>query len=157
MALEPSPRSLFCSFQVKRELYIWGGKSDNFEEQKDKLASTIYRYDPYKENWDVLHTYGSPPNGLLSAACVSVAEHFYVYGGWDGRTAYGSLHQLDICVCIWTQLSAGVEGMERKYGCGMVAHGKSLVLFGGVTEENESDGSDSRVHIFDLEESEYTP
>ena len=63
----------------------------------------------------------SPRWGQFSAV---VEGKFCVYGG---RTK--DFLQLDTRTWTWKQLSS--TGPMRKVGCGMVAHGSNLVLFGG--------------------------
>ena len=92
-----------------------------------------------------------------------------MYGGNDGLDYQGCLYQLDIKSRKWQQLSSG--GPMKKYGCRMIAYGKTLVVFGGYgipsgpvqpgaqfiknNEYTDGQGWTNELHIFDLEEGEY--
>ena len=63
----------------------------------------------------------------------------YVYGGWDGQKAHNSLHKLNLKTFAWSEVKVENpdEAPPEMSGCGLVAHGNRLVLFGGYGELNE--------------------
>ena len=131
MEAEPSPRLGQFSAAVEGKLCVYGGRTkDSLKEKSGLIASSVHSFDGFPESWSEPEgTGGVPPPGLSSGACASAGHHMYVYGGTDGSGYHSSLHELDTRTWTWKQLSSC--GPMRKVGCGMVAHGSSLVLFGG--------------------------
>lgn len=73
----------------------------------------------------------------------------YVYGGWDGQKAHNTLHQLNLKTLVWSEVK--VENPNKApcemSGCGLVAHGTKLVLFGGygvMNEKKEKEKTDKK-------------
>ena len=133
---EPTPRFSHCAAAVGRKCYLWGGMGRDISESgKRKFASTIEIFDPYLETWQKHPTTGDPPPGLYDAACTSLLNSLYWFGGWDGWSFYNSLHRLDTTTLEWTELQHQneAEGPMRKIWCGMVSFSQDqLAIFGGL-------------------------
>ena len=174
MSAEPSARQGHISAAVGDRLYLWGGKTVDFHWEKFAPASALHSFHPLMESWEHCESSGLPPPALFRSVCVSTEGHLYQYGGFNGSTYQDCLYQLDAKSKKWQQLFSSDKLKKRpsggspmsKDGCGMVAYGKKLVLFGGygvpsgATQpraqfiENTSDagsGWTNELHIFDLE------
>ena len=127
---EPSPRWGHFSAAVGEQLYVWGGITKDFFKEKNVLASSIHYFHPVLETWEHHKCSGSPPPALYNgASCASTEGHLYFFGGYDESHSHGCLYQLGIKSQKWQQLSS--TGPMKKSGCGMIAYGMKLLLFGG--------------------------
>ena len=125
---EPSPRRDHYSAAIGGQLYVFGGRTRDFHNEKNKLATSVEIFDQCKEKWQKLSATGNHPSGLYCGACTTIGNQLYVYGGYDGSSHQNSLHQLDIDSLQWSQLPSG---LTKKTGCRMVSYKDQLVLFGG--------------------------
>ena len=135
-AYEPVPRQFHLSFPAKRLLYVWGGRTVNFETDSEadkiKIGSCIEQFNPDLEVWRQLNTAGTPHPGLSYAACVSDGENVFMYGGYSGKRLEGVLSRLNLETLTWSQLSPETAGGPmRKTGCGLIIVQDKLVLLGG--------------------------
>ena len=135
-AYEPAPRLLHVSFSAKRQLYLWGGQTVEFETDLEtyniKLGRCIEQFDADFEDWRQLNTAGTLHSGLVNAACVSVGESVITYGGHNGKRYEGVLSRLNLETLTWSQLSPETAGGPmRKAGCGLIIVQDKLVLIGG--------------------------
>ena len=155
------------SNQVK-EFYQWGGRTKGFKPE-EKLSS-VHRLDPSSKSWIKIECTGDLPTARYIGASASAGDCLYMYGGSDGNKYYSSLYQLSTKTWKWKQLSS--SGPTRKAGCGMVAYGNKLVLFGGYgylegpaqpeaeylkdTRPDHDNGVSwtDELHVFDLENGE---
>ena len=133
---EPAGRFWHASFSLNNRLYVWGGRTVDFENgseaDKIKLKSCIEQFNPDLEVWRQLNTAGTPHPGLLSAACVSDGENIFTYGGSSGKRFEGVLSRLNLETLTWSQLSPETAGGPmRKDGCGLIIVQDKLVLIGG--------------------------
>ena len=167
---EPSPRSSTFTAPVDGKLYLYGGKTDDFDERKKRPESNIEIFDPKLETWRHVTTKGHPPPLLYNGACASFGHHLYIHGGLDRSSYHNSLYQLDTRTLTWTDLSSSdiLGGPPRKKtGCKIVCYGQKLVLFGGrcdttgPTQPGAGYVSDefglmytNELHTFDLNEGE---
>ena len=130
---EPKPRYRHYAGAVGGELFVFAGRTTDFDKTKEELSSTIEVFDQYLEQWRQLKTTGSPPKGLYTGGCcVSPNGDLYVYGGYDGSTRSGGLYKLSSLE--WSQLSgeSDVHGPMKKHGCGMACFNKNKVaVIGG--------------------------
>lgn len=153
---------------------MWGGRTGCFSESKSGMLPLVHCFDPVLESWTSHECSGEPPPGIYDGACAADGDHIYVYGGTDGSSVHGSLHQLDTKSWTWEELcndGSPTRPPMRKNGSGMVAFDSKLVLFGGcgysaelvgakyITEDGVSQDGKSRLttnelHIYDLENSE---
>ena len=170
---EPPPRWGHFFVPLERELFVWGGCTKHGIKTR-RPFSDVYTFDPYHKSWHARSTTGSTPHShFYEGASASDGRHFYLYGGYDGSSFQGCLHQLDSKTWQWSQLSSGDDrdGPMRKIGCGMVAYANKLVLFGGYgipsdpTQPGsqfipdcrfpESVGWTNELHLFDPENGKY--
>ena len=136
---EPAPRLVHVSCTVQGQVYVWGGRTPDYEStpaesDRIKLTNYIEQFDSHQELWQKIETGGNPHTGLSSAACTSVGEHIYVFGGWTIGSKYaGFLSCLNLNTLTWSLLSQETaNGPMRKDGCGMVHfHGNKLAVIGG--------------------------
>ena len=162
---EPTARLYTTFISTPRHLYLWGGRTVTFEtgseDAKIQKASCIEQFDPYLEVWRQLNTTGTPHPGLAGAACASVADQLYMYGGHSGKRREGVLSLLSLKTLTWSQLcqEATAGGPMRKADCGMVSfHGDQLAVVGGYgtptgpTQHGASliRGWTNEVHIFNI-------
>ena len=172
---EPCPRFHHCAALIGHTVYIRGGRIKDFSESsKRKLASVVEIYDPYLEMWEQRATTGVPPLGLCDGVCASLNENLLWYGGNDGKSRFGTLHQLNPVTLNWDELhhNSPSQGPMAKSGCGLVSfQGNKLGLFGGygnptgptqpgaaVTRNtifSDGRGWTNEFHLFHLQEGMY--
>lgn len=152
---EPSPRWGHFSTAVEGQLYVYGGRTEDFAQERSSLASTVHVFDPSQESWQEKRPEGPAPPGLVDGACASVGHHAFFYGGHDGTEQHGSLHQLDTRTLSWTQLSA--SGPMRTSACEVISYDDKLLLFGDHTQSgaknagfNDGGVSTNELHTFCL-------
>ena len=148
---------------------MWGGRTINFWEERDRLISSFHSFDPLKECWTSKSCSGlrSGHHGIYNCASTSAGRFIYMYGGSDGdKKWHSSLYRLDTWSGKWKELSD--TGPMEKVGCSMVATSEKLVLFGGygvsfgppqpgakfVRRKTTHDrrGWTNELHVFDLKE-----
>ena len=166
---EPKPRRGHHAGAVGGELFLFAGRTVDFDKVKEELSSTIEVFDQYLEQWRQLKTTGSLPKGLYGGGCcVSPSGDLYVYGGWDGSTRRGGLYKLSSLK--WSQLSgeSDMNGPMKKNACRMICFNKKRVAViggygptpaslqpGATYIENKlyaGYGWSNEVHIFDTNE-----
>ena len=167
---EPTPKFSHCAAAVGGRCYLWGGVVQDFLGiDRKKLVSTVEIFDPNLETWKYVLTTGDPPPGLYDAACTSVLNSLYWFGGWDGKSFYNSLHRLDTTTLEWTELQPEneAEGPIRKKWCGMISFSQDkLATFGGYGHPTKSSiqsgatfiknpfssgmGWSNELHVFDI-------
>ena len=69
----------------------------------------------------------------LACTMVDVQQSLLWYGGYDGESRFGSLHQLNTTTLNWEELyQCTPQGPMAKSGCGLALfHGNKAALFGG--------------------------
>ena len=155
-------------------MFLRGGRTQDINKDKSSLLSTLHSFDVYSETWRERAVEGAPPPGIYKGACAFSEQCLYCFGGLDESTWHGSLHQLDTSFSTpkWTQLTTPdpCSGPMKKAGCGMIAYGSRLVLFGGgglpcgptqpgaefIRSDKNCDGSgwSNELHVFDVTEGE---
>ena len=133
---EPMPRFAHVSQSVGSKVLVRGGWTKDFSEKsRQHLSSVVELFDPYSELWEQKQVEGDIPSpGTVSEASASVNNDLFSFGGLDGSEKYlNALRKLDTKTWRWRQLSPqNAEGAPMpKIGCGMVAFGDSLGVFGG--------------------------
>ena len=78
---EPSPRWGHFSVAVGDQLYVWGGRTKDFSNEKNALASSIYCFHPVLESWSDHQCNGLPPPVLYNGASASTGNYLYLYSG----------------------------------------------------------------------------
>ena len=165
---EPYPRYGHLSAAVEGKFCVWGGHTNNFWEERDRIISSFDSFDPLKECWTSKSCSGlrSGRHGTINCASASVGRFIYMYGGSDEVKWHSSLYRLNTRSGKWKELS-GI-GPMKKVGCSMVATSEKLVLFGGdgfssgplqpgakfVRCKRIADGrgATNELHVFDLKE-----
>ena len=103
------------SVGVEGKVYVYGGRTKDFWNEKSSLASTVHLFNPCKELWQEGRPKGTLPPGLIDAACTSIGHHAYIYGSFDRQNEHGVLHQLNTNTLSWKELST--SGPTRKRIC----------------------------------------
>ena len=132
----PIPRYAHASAQVGNKAIVYSGRTKEYSKRsRQRLASVVDVFDSYRELWEEKETKGDTPTpGIVFAACATIGDGFFMFGGWDERNdEVYSLHRLDTKTYHWTELSPhGAQGRPMaKADAGMVACGENLVLIGG--------------------------
>ena len=175
---KPKARLYHYAGAVGGELFVFAGRTVDFDDTKGNLSSTIEVFDQYLERWRQLKTSGSPPKGLYDGrCCVSPSGDLYVYGGVDGSfSRRGGLYKLSSLK--WSQLSgeSDMNGPTKKAGCGMVCFNKNKVaVIGGYLSPPPASlqpgatfiedkrynvghmhGWTNEIHIFDVDERKFS-
>ena len=133
---EPMPRLFHVSQSVGSKVLVRGGLTKDFSEKSRQHSSSVVElYDPYSELWEQKQVEGDTPSpGTRVEASASVNNDLFSFGGFDGSgNELNTLRKLDTKTWRWRQLSPqNAEGAPMaKAGCGMVAFGDSLGVFGG--------------------------
>ena len=172
---EPIPRLAHVSQSVGSKVLVRGGRTKDFSEKSSQhLSSVVELFDPYSELWEQKQVEGDIPSpGTYFQASASVNNDLFTYEGLDGSgKELNTLRKLDTKTLRWRQLSPqNAEGAPMpKAGCGMVAFGDSLGVFGGhgiphgptklgsfIKDTNYTDGSGwtNEFHLYNLTDGMY--
>ena len=132
---EPLPRFYHISCRVGSKVVVQGGRTKDFSEKtRQHLSSVVEIFDPYSELWEQRQVTGDAPSpGTYKAASASLHDDLFSFGGTDGRQRFNAVHRLDTEKLCWSQVSPqNADGAPMpKTGCGMIAFGNSLGVFGG--------------------------
>ena len=132
---EPLPRFCHNSVGVGSKVVVQGGVTkDLSEKSRQHLSSVVEIFDLLSESWEQRPVTGdAPPPGTYLAASASLHDDLFSFGGTYGSQFLNALHRLDIEKLCWSQVSPqNADGAPMpKYGCGMVAFGNCLGVFGG--------------------------
>ena len=134
---EPAARYYHASCSIESGVLVRGGRTRDLEsgskDARTKLANIIELFDPYLEVWRQLNTTGTPHPGLYFAACASVADDVYMYGGHSGKKIEGVLSYFDMKKLTWSQLcpEATAGAPMRKCGCGLIIVQENVIVIGG--------------------------
>ena len=132
---QPLPRFGHISCRVGSKVVVQGGRTNDFSEKsKQHLSSVVEIFDPYSELWEQRQVTGDAPSpGTYAAASASLHDDLFSFGGFDGRQDFNTFHRLDTEKLCWSQVSLqNADGAPMsKTGCGMIAFGTSLGVFGG--------------------------
>ena len=97
----PPPRGLPFIASNEKHAYLWGGT-------KGTLPHKVFRYCHDEEAWKREDTKGPhPPSGLNDGGCTTTGICLYFYGGTDGRSKHGYLHELNISNWTWRKVCDG--------------------------------------------------
>ena len=169
---EPLPRLFHISCRVGSKVVVQGGRTKDFSEKsRQQLTSVVEIFDPYSELWEQRQVTGdAPSHGTYAAASASLLhDDLFSFGGYDGRRWFNIVQRLDTEKLCWSQVSpqnAGGAPMPKS-GCGMIAFGNSLGVFGGFgvprgptepqsfiknTRSTDGRGWTNEFHIYNLSE-----
>ena len=131
---EPLPRFCHISSRVGSKVVVQGGLTNDFSEKSRRhFSSVVEIFDPYSESWEQRPVTGdAPAPGTYGAASASLHDDLFSFGGYDGRP-FNTLRRLDTEKLCWSQVSPqNADGAPMpKYGCGIIALGSGLGVFGG--------------------------
>ena len=132
---EPLPRFGHLSVGVGSKVVVQGVRTKDFSEKsrpsRQHLSSIVEIFDLYSESWEQRPVTGDAPSpGTNLAASASLHDDLFSFGGYDGNQCLNTLRRLDTKKLCWSQVSPQNAPMP-KYGCGMVAFGNGLGVFGG--------------------------
>ena len=93
---EPKSRYWHCSALVEGKWITYGGYlgADGGYRYADP-PTYVDVFDPDREEWTQITTSGTPPSGVVDAACVAVGPRLYHIGGGDEGSYYNTVHCLD--------------------------------------------------------------
>ena len=168
---EPLPRYLHVSERVGRGVIVQGGRTNDFSEgSRQHLTTVVEIFDPYSETWEQRQVKGDAPSaGTLAAGSASFNDYLFSFGGNDDRAFLNTVHRLDTKTWCWCELSPqNSDGAPMpKWGCGMIAFGNHLGVFGGYgvpggptdprsfikdTDFTDGSGITNEFHIYHLSE-----
>ena len=132
---EPLPRFFHNSSRVGSKVVVQGGRTKDFSEKsRQHLSSVVEIFDPYSESWEQRPVTGdAPAPGTYNAASASLHDDLFSFGGHDGSQNLNTLRRLNTEKLCWSQVSPqNADGAPMpKWGCGMIALGRGLGVFGG--------------------------
>ena len=133
---EPLPRFFHISSRVGSKVVVQGGRTKDFSEKsRQHLSSVVEIFDLYSESWEQRPVTGDAPSpGTYGVASASLHEDLFSFGEYDGRQWFNTLRRLDTEKLCWSQVSPqNADGAPMpKYGCGIIAFGNGLGVFGGI-------------------------
>ena len=129
---EPLPRYDHISSRVGSKVVVQGGWTKDFSKKSRQLLSSVVEiFDLYSESWEQRPVTGDAPSpGTYRAASTSLHDDLFSFGGADGSRPFNTLRRLDTEKLCWSQVSPQ-NAPIHKYGCGMIAFGNGLGVFGG--------------------------
>ena len=129
---EPNPRYAHCSALVDGKWITYGGSFGAYGGPADPPTS-VNVFDPDREGWTLMATSGTPPSGVMCAACTAVGPLLYHIGGSDGPNVYNTVYYLNTTIMEWTELhpSNPQEAPMKKYGLAGISYGNIIVTVGG--------------------------
>ena len=164
------PRLKAFSASLQGKIYVWGGKALDSSTTPEKsipierkLDSTLYCYDPSKEEWTLLQTTDrSPPFEIQNGASGSTDTHLYSCGGSDGSYYDSYLYRLDVGALKWEKLPPypRVDEFYWRDGCKMICSQERLLFVGGLLSYYKYSSSDGAViakvdvYVFNFKEGE---
>ena len=168
---EPLPRFGHISVGVGSKVVVQGGRTNYFyEKSRQHLSSVVEIFDLYSESWEQRPVTGDVPSpGTYGSASASLHDDLFSFGGYDGSRSFNTLRRLDTEKLCWSEVSPqNAEGAPMpKWGCGMIAFGSGLGVFGGIgvprgptepqsfinlTASTDGSGWTNEFHIYNLSE-----
>ena len=132
---EPLPRYFHISVGVGSKVVVQGGLTKDFSEKsRQHLSSVVEIFDLYSESWEQRPVTGDAPSpGTYVAASASLHDDLFSFGGTYDSQFFNTLRRLDTEKLCWSQVSPqNADGAPMpKFGCGMIAFGSGLGVFGG--------------------------
>ena len=129
------PRFCHISSRVGSKVVVQGGRSKDYSEKsRQHLSSVVEIFDLYSESWEQRPvTADAPSPGMYGAASASLHDDLFSLGGSDGSRPFNTLRRLDTEKLCCRQVSPqNADGAPMpKSGCGMIALGSGLGVFGG--------------------------
>ena len=150
----PSARGSLFIASAGNLVYLWGGLGDAEPE-------AVFLFHRHTDTWARQRTRGPhPPTGLCNGGCCISCQHLYIYGGWDGKSRYGTLYELNTNSRTWRKLSDGdAGGTGKKLGCRIVPYQDQFLVvegrYGKIPSSRQAgsiyeDGKTNGVHCFNV-------
>ena len=131
---EPLPRFFHNSSRVGSKVVVQGGLTKDFSEKSRRhLSSVVEIFDPYSESWEQRPVTGDAPSpGTYGVASASLHDDLFSFGGYDGSHFFNTLRRLNTEKLLSQVSPQNADGAPMpKFGCGMIALGSGLGVFGG--------------------------
>ena len=145
----PPARSAHGAAVYNDCLWIFAGY-DGHTRLNDMWAIDLTSSNP---QWEEIEQSGDSPPTCCNFPVAVVNESMYVFSGQSGAKITNNLYQFKFEEKLWIRirtehlLRGSPSPPQRRYGHTMVAHGRSLYVFGGA-----ADGIlDNEVHCFDVD------
>ena len=168
---EPKPRYAHCCALVEGKWISYGGHFGADGGVADPPTS-VDVFDVNSEVWEKVFTIGSPPPGVLGAACTAVGSKLYHFGGADGNQFYNVLHCLDMKTKVWSSITPNNPEASpmMKSNMAVTSYKKLIVFIGGYGDiptnrhqdvhyvahpDSEDQCWTNEVVCYDIEQSEY--
>ena len=164
---EPTPRFAHISECAGNKAVVQGGVTNDSSEKQSNSVVEIFN----SELWKQTQVVGDGPSPVTYlAASASLHDDLFTFGGKDCSGFLNSVHRLDTKTWCWNRVSPqNADGAPMpKYGCGMIALGNSLGVFGGYgipphpsasfiknTKHTDGRGWTNEFHIYNLQEGSY--
>lgn len=155
----PSPRSSFSlvAHPDKEELILFGGEF--FDGQKTILYNDLFFYNIPKKEWRQVKSAGGCPTPRSGHQMVTVSTdggQLWLFGGeYSSASQLQFVHFKDLWVFRLNQKKwekvAAANGPSARSGHRMVVHKKTLFVFGGFHDNNQSYRYFNDVHAFALD------
>ena len=129
---KPKSRWGHCSALVEGKWITYGGDFGADVGYADPPTS-VDVFDPDREEWTQMTISGSPPSGVLGAACVAVGPLLYHIGGEDEGNGYNTVHCLDTTTKEWRELHPAnpQAAPMKKSGMVGISYRNTVVTVGG--------------------------
>ena len=148
---EPLSRFGHTAVALGSKLCVWRGVGPN--KNLEEIASTVEEFDVPTELWEQKSIHGTPPPGLANSASTVLGISLYSFGGFDGKFASSTFHQIDLHTLQWKDLMVQnpSSGPQGKIGSRMVSFGDNqLIIFAGKGVS----GCTNELHIFNIDRGE---
>ncbi len=117
---KPTPVYDVRAVLIGERIYVPGGRTDD-----SKPSDILEIYDPRRDAWEV----GSPlPQAVSAYALAAFEGKLYMFGGWDGNQALGSVFIYDPIADAWL---TGADMSSPAYDLGAVAMTDKIIVLGG--------------------------
>ncbi|CAH2294343.1 acyl- -binding domain-containing 6-like [Pelobates cultripes] len=128
----PSPREGHDICVVKRQIYLFGGRS---EQNADECLPGTYLFDIGTLTWELLKTSGAAPKTLNHSVAV-VGENVFVFGGICHGRVVDDLFLFNTVSENWVPVKTSGCVPEARMGHRFVAVGEHIYMFGGCTGDS---------------------
>lgn len=141
---EPAPRLLHTSQTVGSRVLVYSGRTKDYSEKsREQLSSVVEVFNPNTKVWKQKEIVGKTPSpGVYAAACASVNDDLYMYGGFHpGKSLIqNGLHKLESKTYRCSQLSPpnAPNSPMPKGATGIVAFNGNLGVFGGFGKRRDA-------------------
>lgn len=132
----PSKRSLHVVAVYDDALYVFGGYTG------ERRVNDFFKFSFTQREWStvpVLHTSEAPPTPRDRHTGVVVADRFWVFAGYDGRSRTNQLHSYDFRKRVWQHVPPQANTPSVRHSHCAAASGDSMYVFGGYDGSYKND------------------